>query len=100
GVPRRVLNRVQKALPSRFGYAPLKDIQPLSPMNRGRVGAGRLNGLLQAALNPQPPDAPGKVEAVRGDRTLRVGDKVIQRVNNYRLEVFNGDMGTIEAMDL
>jgi exodeoxyribonuclease V alpha subunit len=38
--------------------------------------------------------------AVRGDRTLRVGDKVIQRVNNYRLEVFNGDMGMIEAIDL
>src|SRR6266498_4052692 len=99
-VVRLIVNSVSKSLPSRFGYDPLKDIQTLSPMNRGRVGAGRLNGVLQAALNPQSPDAPGKAEAVRGDRTLRVGDKVIQRVNNYRLEVFNGDMGTIEAMDL
>jgi exodeoxyribonuclease V alpha subunit len=99
-VVRLIVNSVSKSLPSRFGYDPLKDIQTLSPMNRGRVGAGRLNGVLQAALNPQSPGAPGKVEAVRGDRTLRVGDKVIQRVNNYRLEVFNGDMGTIEAMDL
>src|SRR5215468_2744493 len=99
-VVRLIVNSVSKSLPSRFGYDPLKDIQTLSPMNRGRVGAGRLNGVLQAALNPQSPDAPGKSEAVRGDRTLRVGDKVIQRVNNYRLEVFNGDMGTIEAIDL
>jgi exodeoxyribonuclease V alpha subunit len=97
---RLIVNSVSKSLPSRFGYDPLKDIQTLSPMNRGRVGAGRLNGVLQAALNPQPPDGSGKAEAVRGDRTLRVGDKVIQRVNNYRLEVFNGDMGAIEAIDL
>jgi exodeoxyribonuclease V alpha subunit len=87
-------------LPSRFGYDPLKDIQTLSPMNRGRVGTNHLNDVLQAALNPQSPESPDKAEAVRGSRTLRVGDKVIQRVNNYRLEVFNGDMGTIEAMDL
>jgi len=99
-VIRLIVNSVSKSLPSRFGYDPLKDIQTLSPMNRGRVGAGRLNGVLQAALNPQSPDGPGKAEAVRGDRTLRVGDKVIQRVNNYRLEVFNGDMGAIEAIDL
>ncbi|HEX2491261.1 MAG TPA: ATP-dependent RecD-like DNA helicase [Blastocatellia bacterium] len=97
---RLIVNSVSKSLPSRFGYDPLKDIQTLSPMNRGRVGAGRLNGVLQAALNPQSPDGPGKAEAVRGDRTLRVGDKVIQRVNNYRLEVFNGDMGAIESIDL
>ena len=99
-VVRLIVNSVSKSLPSRFGYDPLKDIQTLSPMNRGRVGAGRLNGVLQAALNPQSSDGPGKAEAVRGDRTLRVGDKVIQRVNNYRLEVFNGDMGAIEAIDL
>jgi len=99
-VVRLIVNSVSKSLPSRFGYDPLKDIQTLSPMNRGRVGAGRLNGLLQAAINPQSPGAPGKAEAVRGDRTLRVGDKVIQRVNNYRLEVFNGDMGTIEEIEL
>src|SRR5215813_6384690 len=99
-VVRMIVNSVSKSLPNRFGYDPLKDIQTLSPMNRGRVGSGRLNGLLQAALNPQSPDAPGKVEAVRGDRTLRVGDKVIQRVNNYRLEVFNGDMGMVEVIDL
>jgi exodeoxyribonuclease V alpha subunit len=99
-VVRLIVNSVSKSLPNRFGYDPLKDIQTLSPMNRGRVGAGRLNGVLQAALNPQSPGAPGKAEAVRGDRTLRAGDKVVQRVNNYRLEVFNGDMGTIEEIDL
>ncbi len=99
-VVRLIVNSVSKSLPNRFGYDPMKDIQTLSPMNRGRVGANHLNGVLQAALNPQPPVGPGKAEAIRGERTFRVGDKVIQRVNNYRLEVFNGDVGTIEAIDL
>jgi exodeoxyribonuclease V alpha subunit len=95
-----IVNSVSKSLPNRFGYDPLKDIQTLSPMNHGRVGARRLNNALQTALNPQSPGLPAKAEAVRGDRTLRAGDKVIQRANNYRLEVFNGDMGMIETIDL
>ncbi len=95
-----IVNSVSKSLPSRFGYDPLKDIQTLSPMNRGRAGANHLNEVLQAALNPQPPGAPGKAEMNRGNKVLRVGDKVLQRVNNYKLEVFNGDMGAVEAIDL
>jgi len=99
-VVRLIVNTVSKSLPTRFGYDPLKDIQTLSPMNRGRAGANHLNDVLQAALNPQSQAAPGKAEMNRGNRILRVGDKVIQRVNNYRLEVFNGDIGMIEAIDL
>jgi exodeoxyribonuclease V alpha subunit len=92
-----IVKSVAKSLPSHFDYDPMKDIQVLAPMNRGRVGANHLNELLQAALNP--PGA-GKTELTRGSRILRVGDKVIQRVNNYKLEVFNGDVGTIEKIDL
>jgi exodeoxyribonuclease V alpha subunit len=92
-----IVKSVASSLPGRFGYDPMKDIQVLAPMNRGRVGAHYLNGLLQAALNP--PGA-GKTELTRGSRILRIGDKVIQRVNNYKLEVFNGDVGTIEKIDL
>jgi exodeoxyribonuclease V alpha subunit len=92
-----IVKSVAQSLPNRFGFGPMRDIQVLSPMNRGRVGANNLNDQLQAALNPA---APGKTEYARGSRVLRAGDKVIQRVNNYKLEVFNGDMGTIEAIDL
>ncbi len=92
-----VVNSVAQSLPKRFGYDPKKDIQVLAPMNRGRVGATYLNQVLQQALNPP---GQGKTEFSRAGRILRVGDKVIQRVNNYKLEVFNGDMGTIEAIDL
>jgi exodeoxyribonuclease V alpha subunit len=92
-----IVRSVARSLTKSFGYDPLKDIQVLSPMNRGRVGANHLNDVLQAALNP--PQA-GKAEINRGNRFFRVGDKVIQRVNNYKIEVFNGDMGMIEAIDL
>ncbi|HMV84671.1 MAG TPA: ATP-dependent RecD-like DNA helicase [Blastocatellia bacterium] len=99
--PQRVVDLIVKSvagsLPKRFGYDPLRDIQVLAPMNRGLAGATNLNDVLQAALNPA---AAGKAEFNRGNRVFRVGDKVIQRVNNYKLEVFNGDMGRIEIIDL
>jgi exodeoxyribonuclease V alpha subunit len=84
-------------LPRRFGYNPLTDIQVLAPMNRGQVGVGHLNPVLQQHLNPPHP---GKAEFGHGHRVLRVGDKVIQKINNYRLEVFNGDLGIIERIEL
>lgn len=92
-----IIKSVAQSLPKRFGYDPVNDIQVLAPMNRGQVGTNNLNALLQQNLNP-----PGerKPEFNRGNRILRVGDKVIQRVNNYKLEVFNGDIGRIEWIDL
>ena len=92
-----IIKTVARSLPHRFGYDPMADIQVLAPMNRGRVGATNLNILLQEHLNPPHPH---KAELGRGNRVLRVGDKVIQKVNNYKLEVFNGDLGMIERIDL
>jgi exodeoxyribonuclease V alpha subunit len=87
---------IVRSIPSRFGFDSRREIQALTPMNRGIVGADNLNLVLQEELNPS---GAGKAEVTRGGRTLRVGDRVIQRVNNYKLEVFNGDMGTIEFVD-
>ena len=78
-------------LPRRYGFSP-QEIQVLSPMHRGELGAGNLNRLLQEALTT---GAPG-IE--RGQRTLRVGDKVMQVKNDYDKEVWNGDSGTIEGV--
>jgi exodeoxyribonuclease V alpha subunit len=95
-IHRLVVNAVTRSLPKKFGYHPSSDIQVLTPMNRGSAGAGELNRLLQGTLNP--PDH-RKEEIERMGRVYRVGDKVIQRVNNYNLEVFNGDVGTIIGID-
>ncbi len=78
-------------LPRRYGFSP-QEIQVLSPMHRGELGAGNLNRLLQEALTA---GAPG-IE--RGQRTLRVGDKVMQVKNDYDKEVWNGDSGTVEGV--
>jgi exodeoxyribonuclease V alpha subunit len=65
-------------------------------MHRGPLGLSTLNPELQAALNPPDPARP---ELSLGSRLLRLGDRVVQSRNNYDLGVFNGDMGTIIALD-
>ncbi len=84
---------VVKTLPEKAGYDPLKDIQVLTPMNRGPLGAMTLNLELQELLNPREQKGE-KLETLTV--SFRPGDKVIQTVNNYDLNVFNGDIGYIE----
>jgi len=86
---------VSEFLP-RHGIDPVRQVQVLCPATRGEVGTRQLNVLLQQVLNAP---APGKVELARGGSTLRVGDRVIQQVNDYQREVFNGDVGTITSID-
>ena len=78
-------------LPRRYGFSP-QEIQVLSPMHRGELGAGNLNRLLQETLTA------GAAGIERGQRTLRVGDKVMQVKNDYDKEVWNGDSGTVEGV--
>src|SRR6059058_1649015 len=87
---------VSEYLP-RHGIDPVQQVQVLSPSTRGEAGTRQLNAMLQRVLNP--PET-GKVELARGGNTLRVGDRVIQQVNDYQREVFNGDVGTITSIDL
>jgi len=87
-----ILELASRRIPQRFGYKPIDDIQILTPMHKGVVGAGNLNNRLQAALNP------GELGIVRGERTYRINDKVMQIRNNYDKEVFNGDIGRISKI--
>lgn len=91
----RIIDLVGKHIPRRFGFNAIRDVQVLCPMNRGGVGARSLNIALQAALNPGPA---AKVE--RFGWTFAPGDKVMQIENDYDKDVFNGDIGYIEAVDL
>ena len=89
---RLIIGLVRDRLPKKYGY-PKKEIQVLTPMQRGTVGAGNLNIELQNALNPTGPSLS------RGGYTFRQGDKVMQIRNNYDKNVFNGDIGYITAVD-
>ncbi len=91
-----IVDIVQNRIPRKFGYRPMEEIQVLSPMYRGAIGVSHLNERLQAALNP--PSA-HKVERRLSGRAFRAGDRVIQLRNNYDLEVYNGDVGRIQAID-
>ncbi len=88
-----VINLTCKAIPDRFGFNRFDDIQVLSPMQRGLLGCRNLNAALQENLNPEGPSVQ------RYGWTFRIGDKVMQTVNNYDKDVFNGDIGRIVKLD-
>ena len=91
----RILELVKTRIPARFGLDPIRDIQVLCPMNRGGVGARSLNVELQAVLNPA-----GERKVERFGWTFAPGDKVMQIENDYDKEVYNGDIGYINDVDL
>ena len=100
----------EKRLPKFLGIQP-ENVQVLAPMKSGTCGITNLNSHLQETLNPP---SISKAEIVYGSTIFRTGDKIIQTTNNYNMEylqyiknapakegkgVFNGDMGTISAID-
>ena len=89
-----ILELVQSRIPRRFGLDPVRDIQVLTPMNRGPAGTALLNADLQAALNPIG------ASIQRGQTTFRVGDKVMQLRNDYDRAVWNGDVGFVVSVDV
>jgi len=82
-----------RRIPRSFGLHPVDDVQILTPMQRGPVGAVALNEMLQEVLNPEGP------AVQKGARLLRLSDKVMQLRNDYDKEVFNGDIGRITAVN-
>lgn len=89
----RIISLIKVNIPRRFNLDPVNDIQVLSPMHRGVVGAGNMNRVLQEQLNPN------STGITRGGNTFRIGDKVMQIKNNYDKEVFNGDIGRVAKID-
>ena len=108
---KHMIQLIRDKLPGYVGAQPY-DIQVLTPMKKGPLGAIQLNLILQEYLNP--PDK-SKKEHVYGELTLREGDKVMQIKNNYQaqwevvgkhnipvdsgLGVFNGDMGIVREIN-
>lgn len=110
--PQEVLSTVVELCKSRlpkYLNCDSSEIQVLCPMKRGVAGVAGLNKELRDALNPYETGE----EMQNGDYTFRVGDKVMQTVNNYDLEwrqycgvrvisqsgVFNGEIGYITAIN-
>ena len=96
--PEEVLNTiidlVQNRIPDKFKVDPVDDIQVLTPMHKGIVGAANLNHELQKILNPN------KVMIQKGNREFKISDKVMQIRNNYDKHTYNGDIGKIIDINL
>lgn len=90
----RIIELVKTRIPQRFGLDPVRDIQVLTPMNRGGAGVRAINAALQAALNPA-----GERKVERFGSVYAPGDKVMQIENDYDKEVYNGDIGAIIDVD-
>lgn len=89
-----ILKVVAERIPARFGLDPIAQVQVLCPMARGGCGSRSLNIELQKLLNPDPAE-----QVERFGWRFAPGDKVMQIANDYEKEVFNGDVGTIDAID-
>ncbi|MEO5959577.1 MAG: ATP-dependent RecD-like DNA helicase [Opitutaceae bacterium] len=91
---RKVQQLVTEFIPQKLKWPhPVNDVQILAPMHKGICGVANLNAQLQATLNPH---ARG-LRAAGGQ--YRPGDKIIQLRNNYDKNLFNGDIGTVVAVD-
>jgi exodeoxyribonuclease V alpha subunit len=91
----KIISLVRDRIPNAFGLDPISDIQVLCPMNRGGLGARSLNIELQKALN-----APGESRVERFGSTFCPGDKVMQVENDYDRDVYNGDVGIVQRINL
>lgn len=94
-INQKLMQVVCERIPNRFGLNAVKDVQVLTPMNRGGLGSRSLNIELQKRLN-----ASSSPQVTKFGWSYGPGDKVLQTVNNYDKEVFNGDIGTISSIDV
>jgi exodeoxyribonuclease V alpha subunit len=82
-----VVSLASRRLPSHLGLDPRADIQVLAPMHKGPVGVDALNTELRALLNPDGAPLPSS--------PLRVGDRVLQTVNDHEHQLMNGETGVL-----
>ena len=107
-IPEYIADLCKNRIPKKYGKEITEDIQVISPHKKGDAGTRNLNKILQESLNPA---APNKTECdATRERTIRLGDRVMQIKNDYTAEwesknsgsglgVFNGDIGIIRKMD-
>lgn len=84
---------IRDRIPRRFGLDPVRDVQVLCAMNRGRLGTHMLNGELQQLFNP-----PGLESLHRAGWNYGPGDKVMQVRNDYERDVYNGEVGIVREV--
>lgn len=90
----KIIKIITDKIPNIFKKNPILDTQILTPMNRGGLGVKSLNIEIQKHLNPNP-----IASITKYGWSFGVGDKVVQTINNYDKDIFNGDLGIIQSVD-
>ena len=85
-----LIAQILSAIPEKFGFTN-DQIQVLAPQKKGPIGTLILNETLRPVLNPDGLKLPGV--------PFLDGDRVIQTKNDYKLGVFNGDVGRVAGVD-
>lgn len=91
-----VLDLVTRFVPSRLGYDPLRDIQVLCPMKGGAMGTEAMNLILQERLNGNARKKSFMMKT--SESVFFLGDKVMQTRNDYKKDVYNGDIGFVSEV--
>lgn len=89
-LPAKVEDLVLQKIPQKFGFDPLQDIQVLTHLRKGPLGSEEVSQALQARLLPHQ-----RPTLTSFGRKIGLGDRVLQRANNYQKEVFNGESGRV-----
>lgn len=93
-----IVRLVTERIPARYGLDPVRDVQVLTPMHKGELGTRNLNQLLQNTV-PKRAIALSDATVTSLGYTYAHGDKVMQTVNDYQKDVYNGDIGVISDID-
>ena len=88
-----ILRLYFELLPRKLNVSPI-DLQILTPQRPGHVGLISLNERIQKRITGDSEILFTK-KSGNFDMVFRVGDKVVQRKNSYKLGIMNGDQGTI-----
>lgn len=89
---------VMDDLKRRFGVDPVEDVQVLTALRKGPLGSRAFNTALQHHFNTQGDAQPLRLQDASGVYAFRVGDKVMQIVNDYYRDVYNGEIGRVVGM--
>lgn len=92
---RIVFDLATRVIPNEFGITDLKQVQILVPMNSGALGTQKLNQDLQKTFTKEDP-----ASGIAGfEQNFSIGDKVMVIKNDYKKNLFNGDIGFIRYID-
>ncbi len=90
------LEAIMRDVVPRLGLNPVRDVQVLTPTNKGPLGTRALNLILQRVLQEQLYGIHVAPTPEHRRPDFYIGDKIMQVRNNYGLEVMNGAIGVVK----